>query len=128
MLVREDASVPSLAPLYLGPYLVLELQTKFSRLQLGDKTDVYFVDRLKPAFSEVPISPAFLHPRGLPALKPILRAVPTPCQPPLMALLAGSPSGSTFLLRFLLDKILIVQHKIEGSALPFLLGGVLWQI
>ena len=29
-----------------------------------------------------------------------------------------SPSGSTFLLRFLLDKILTVQQEIEGSAPP----------
>ena len=33
--VHEDASVPSLAPLYQGPYLVLQRRAKFFRLQLG---------------------------------------------------------------------------------------------
>ena len=53
--VREDASVPSLAPLYQGPYLVLERQMKFARLQLGTGSDIILVDRLKPAFSNDPI-------------------------------------------------------------------------
>ena len=48
--VREDASIPSLAPLYRGPYLVLERKSKFFRLQIGSRTDVVSVDRLKPAF------------------------------------------------------------------------------
>ena len=56
--VREDASVPPLSPLYPGPYKVLEQQTKFFRLQLGDRIDVVSVDRLKPAFSYEPFSPA----------------------------------------------------------------------
>ena len=56
--LREDASVPPLAPLYFGPYLVLEQRTKSFPLQLGDRTDVVSVDRLKPAFSDEPISPA----------------------------------------------------------------------
>ena len=56
--VQEDASIPSLAPLYQGPYLVLERKDKFFRLQLGSRTDVVSVDRLKPAFSEDPIQAA----------------------------------------------------------------------
>ena len=55
---REDASVPFLAPFYRSPYLVLEYRDKFFCLRMGDKTDVVSVDRLKPAFSDVPISPA----------------------------------------------------------------------
>ena len=33
--VREDMAIAPLAPLYCGPYLVLERRTKFFRLQLG---------------------------------------------------------------------------------------------
>ena len=58
--VREDAFVPSLAPLYRGPYLVLEQRDKFFRLQLGSRTDVVSVDKLKSAFFKDPISAALL--------------------------------------------------------------------
>ena len=67
--VREDASVPPLAPLNHSPYLVLERCTKFFRLQLDDRMDVVSVDRLKPAFSVEPISPA-LPPLQLPPPQP----------------------------------------------------------
>ena len=48
--VGEDASIPSLAPLYCGPCLVLEKSEKYFRLQLGSRTDVVSMDRLKPVF------------------------------------------------------------------------------
>ena len=44
--VREDASVPLLAPLYQDPYLILERRTTFFRLRLGDRIDVVSVERL----------------------------------------------------------------------------------
>ena len=53
--VREDATIPSLAPLYQGPYLVLERKDKYFSLQLGSRMDVVTVDRLKPGYSEDPI-------------------------------------------------------------------------
>ena len=56
--VREDASKPSLAPLYRGTYLVVERRSKFFRLQIGDKVDAVSVDRLKPVFSDSPVIPA----------------------------------------------------------------------
>ena len=62
--VREDASIPSLAPFYPGPFLVLERKDKFFHLQLGSRTDVVSVDRLKPAFSEDPIQAASPPARG----------------------------------------------------------------
>ena len=68
--VREDESIPPLAQLYRGPYLVLEQWTKLFRLQLGDRMDVVFVDRLKPAFSFELISPALPPLLGRPALNP----------------------------------------------------------
>ena len=72
--VCEDAFVPSLAPLYHGPYLVLVWRDKFFRLQLGSRTDVVSVDRLKPAFSKDLISAALLPACGRPALHPALRS------------------------------------------------------
>ena len=58
--VREDSSIPPLASLYHRPDLVLERRDKFFCLQMGDKTDFVSVNRLKPAFSDVPPSPALL--------------------------------------------------------------------
>ena len=74
--VREDASTPSLAPLYRGPYLVLERRTKFFHLQLGSRTDVVSVDRLKHVNSADPVSVAVPPAPGRPALRvpePVLR-------------------------------------------------------
>jgi hypothetical protein len=67
--VREDASKPTLSPLYRGPYLVLERRSKFFRLQIGDKVDSVSVDRLKPVFSDSPVIPAAPPPRGRPPLR-----------------------------------------------------------
>ena len=68
--VREDACKPSLAPLYRGPYWVLERRSKFFRLQIGQKVDSVLVDRLKPVFSDSPVVPANPPPRGRPPLHP----------------------------------------------------------
>ena len=87
MFVREDAYVPPLAPLYLGPYLVLEWRTKFFCLQLGDRTNVVSVDRLKPAFSDEAISLALLPLHGRPALAPAPVSRQPP--PPLSAVVWG---------------------------------------
>ena len=70
MFVREDSSTPSLAPLYRGPYLILERRDKFFRLQIGSRSDSVSVDRLKPVFSEEPIEPAFPPARGRPPSRP----------------------------------------------------------
>ncbi len=67
--VREDASKPSLSPLYRGPYLVVERRSKFFRLQIGAKVDSVSVDRLKPVFSDSPVIPAAPPPRGRPPLR-----------------------------------------------------------
>ena len=56
--VRENASTPFLAPLYIDPYMVLERRDKFFRLQIGSRTDVVSVFCLKPVFSDKPLSPA----------------------------------------------------------------------
>ena len=89
--VCEDASVPSLALLYFGPHLVLERQNKYFRVQLGSRTDILSVDRLKPAFSENPISAALPPVRGWPALHTALR-IPDP--PPSLPSAAVPPQNS----------------------------------
>ena len=53
--IREDATKPPLAPLYRGPYLVLNRFPKFFLLQVGSKADSVSVDRLKPVLSEFPV-------------------------------------------------------------------------
>ena len=67
--VREDASKPSLSPLYRGPYQVIERRSKFFRLQIGTKVDSVSVDRLKPVVSDVPVIPVTPPPRGRPPLR-----------------------------------------------------------
>ena len=84
---REDASIPSLASLYFGPYLVLEQRDKFFLLQLGSRSDVASVDRLKPAFSESPISAVSPPLCGRPALQPLA------CSPHLNLFFSAFHSG-----------------------------------
>ena len=86
--VREDASIPSPAPLYHSPYLVLEWRDKFFCLQIGSRTDVVLIDRLNPVFSVKPVEPALPPAHGRPALQvldPILRP-PVVLDPPSTAL------------------------------------------
>ena len=66
--VWEDASIPSLAPLYPGPYLVFEWRDKLFRLQIGPKTDVVSMDCLKPVFSDKPVLPVLPPARDRPDL------------------------------------------------------------
>ena len=66
--VTEDASKPSLSPLYQAPYLVMEGRSKFFRLQIGTKVDSLSLDRLKLVISDSPVIPAAPPPRGLPPL------------------------------------------------------------
>ena len=130
--VREDASVPSLAPLDPEPYLVFELQIKFFRLQLGSMTDMVSVDRIKPAFSDDPISAA------LPLLAEvllssllyvlwILRLLHPPAPSRLKDLLREL-SSSSFRHLFLLGGTLTGLYMTEGSAptyLPYFCGGLM---
>ena len=67
--VREDASKPSLSPLYRGPYLVIQRLSKFFRLQIGTKVDSVSLDRLKPVLSDSPVIPVAPPPQGRPPLR-----------------------------------------------------------
>ena len=77
--VREDAVISSLVPCYRGPYLVRDRQDKYFRLQIGSKQDVVSVDRLKPVFSDAPVTTTIPPPRGRPRLNPVANSlVPSP--------------------------------------------------
>ena len=56
--VREDSSVPPLSQLYWGPYKVVDKKDKYFKLQIGSQQDNVSVNRLKPVFSYVKVSPA----------------------------------------------------------------------
>ena len=132
--VREDASVPSLAPLYRGPYLVLDRRDKFFRLQIGSRTDVVSVDRLKPVFSEDPVEAAIPPRRGRPPLRPTPVVSRPPPAPPLAAP-RRKPRSVTFDLspppapvRRNPPRAAKERRICSAVSPPFLLGGVLWRI
>ena len=128
--VREDASKPSLAPLYRGPYLVLEGRSKFFLLQVGQKVDSVSVDRLKPVFSAYPVIPADPPPRGHPPLRPAKF-------PPVSSSAVNSPISKKKSVTFLNVPAIIPRRnpyrqtrgRSTCSALTpqFLLGGVMWR-
>ncbi len=77
--VRSPPSHPPLAPLYRGPYKVLQRSPHFFRLQIGSNTDSISVHRLKPAHVPPDTAPAQPPRRGRPPntpLHPILKTVP----------------------------------------------------
>ena len=80
MLVRHTAAAPPLTPLYDGPYLVTARAPTHFTLQVGNRTEIVTIDRLKPAFLPTGTPPAEPPRRGRP---PILRtpASPRPSKP-----------------------------------------------
>ena len=46
--VRRGGQTPPLAPLYSGPYEVLEAGRKVFKISVGGKMEMFTVDRLKP--------------------------------------------------------------------------------
>jgi hypothetical protein len=64
--VRRGGTLPLFAPLYTGPYTVLELGEKIFRLQVGDREEAVSVDRLKPHMAAEPMQPAVPQKRGRP--------------------------------------------------------------
>jgi len=75
--VRNDGHVKPLEPLYAGPYRVLKRSAHTFELQLGDRTDVVSVHRLKPAVLPAGTQPAAPPRRGRP-LKSCLKPTPPP--------------------------------------------------
>jgi transposase InsO family protein len=82
--VRRGGVVPPLAPLYQGPYAVLQSGPKFFRIMIGGKPDNVSVDRLKPHLGEIPVEPATPAPRGRPrkASVPSTASANSPASPP----------------------------------------------
>ena len=74
--VREDSTSPQPTLLYRGPYLVIEPEDKFFKLQIRSKVDTVSIDRLKPVFYTDPVLVAQPPPRGCLRIqdKPLPRA------------------------------------------------------
>jgi len=132
--VREDTVISSLAPRYRGPYLVLDRQDKFFRLQMGSKQDVVSVDRLKPVFSDTPVIPAMPPPRGRPRLNP--KSVPA-IPPPSSATKLPKKVRFKLVPQLLPPSIPVRRNPHRASRdrricsavpPPFLLGGLLWRL
>ena len=121
--VREDASKPSLAPLYRGPYRVVERRSKFFRLQIETKIDSVFIDHLKPVFSDSPVIPATPPLRGRPPLRPN-RKPPEPTSA-VESFFSMKKKSVKFLIQP--EEILTDRLEKEGPAPPYLLGEVLWR-
>jgi len=64
--VRRGGQVQPLAPLYAGPYLVVEAGPKTFKVQVGDNVETLSVDRLKPHTGGDPVQPAVPPRRGRP--------------------------------------------------------------
>ena len=80
VLVRRDGPKPPLAPVYDGPYKVLARSPRSFHLQVGARVDTVSVERLKPAFCSVDVSPAVPRRRGRP---PGSSSSSGPAPPPL---------------------------------------------
>ncbi len=65
--VLRGGVIPTLAPRYQGPYLVLEKGPKSFRLAIGAREEVVSVDRLKPHTGDTPVTTAQPPRRGRPA-------------------------------------------------------------
>ena len=64
--VRKGGVVPPLSPLYQGPYQVLSKSPKFFSLNIGGRTEVISVDRLKPHLGGSSVTAASPPSRGRP--------------------------------------------------------------
>lgn len=64
--VRRGGVLPPLSPLYQGPYQVLRKSGKFFSLNIGGRTEVVSVDRMKPHLGGSPVTAASPPLRGRP--------------------------------------------------------------
>ena len=62
--IRRGGAAPPLSPPYSGPFPVLQRSPKSFTVDLGDRTDVVSVDRLKPHVGPSPVMPATAPRRG----------------------------------------------------------------
>jgi hypothetical protein len=82
--VHRGGALPPLAPLYMGPYEVLERADKFFWLAVGGPEETVSIDRLKPHLGIGPFSAACSRP---PASAPV---VVQPQHPPAAATRGGT--------------------------------------
>jgi hypothetical protein len=68
--IRKGGVWPPLAPLYQGPYAVVQSRPKCFKVQIGDKVEVVSVDRLKPNLGTQPLEPVAPVARGRPRREP----------------------------------------------------------
>ncbi len=64
--IRRGAPPSGLSPLYQGPYKVLLRGAKVFQVDIGGRTEVISVDRLKPHLGSSPVQPAEPPRRGRP--------------------------------------------------------------
>ena len=64
--VRRGGVIPPLAPLYVGPYAVVQRWPKFFLLQIGGNAEAVSVDRLKPHLGVADVQPALPPKKGRP--------------------------------------------------------------
>ena len=64
--IRYSGVSKPLTPAYSGPYAVLEQSSKSFKVDLGGRTDIISVDRLKPHLGTAPLLPASAPRRGRP--------------------------------------------------------------
>ncbi len=74
--IPRGSTVPSLQPLYAGPYRVVSSGDKCFNMQMGGKTEVVSVDRLKPYLGQALVSPVPAH--GRPPKPPSLSSSTLP--------------------------------------------------
>ncbi len=86
--IRRGGTLPPFAPLYAGPYAVLERGKKVFKLQVGDREEAVSVDRLKPHTGVEPVQPA---------APPKLGRPPHPPLPPSDDSAEGGPVETSYL-------------------------------
>ncbi len=90
--VLRGGVVPSLAPRYQGPYLVISRGDKCFQLSVGDKVETVSIDRLKPHTGSGPVQAAQPPRRGRPPAPGVQTA--QPADP-----VANSPSWAAVVAR-----------------------------
>jgi hypothetical protein len=86
--VRRGGALPPRAPLYVGPYEVLERADKFFRLTVGGREETVSIDRLKQHLGVGPFSAA------LPVALPAARGRP-PASAPVVVQPQHPPAAAT---------------------------------
>ena len=86
--VRRGGTLPPLAPLYVGPYEVLEKANKHFRLAVGGREETVSIDRLKPHLGKGSFTVALPAARGRPPTS--APVVFQPQHPPAAATMGGT--------------------------------------